>query len=289
MMKIGIRESYTCKDFEMDYFELIKRVGALGYDAVELNPNTVMKLTKDKRQDLKKLAADNNLLLTFSFGLSPETDVSSLDEGVRNNGVKHMKEILGIVHEMGGDTIGGCIYSYWPYNYQSGSHDRERLMDASVKSVKEIIKVAEDFGIDYAIEILNRFEQIIMNTAEEAVAYLKRIDSPRAKLNLDTFHMNIEEDSIEGALLTAKDYLVDLHVNENNRKFPGMGTMNWKSYIDVLKSYDYDKYIVLEPFMLAGGAVSECVYLWRDLTNNANETEIDAMAKRSLEYLRGLM
>ena len=189
----------------------------------------------------------------------------------------------------GADTICGCIYSYWPYNYTTGSHDREKLTDASVKSVKEIIKTAEDYGIDYAVEVLNRFEQIILNTAEEAVAFLKRVDSPRAKVNLDTFHMNIEEDTMEGALLTVKDYLVDLHVNENNRKFPGMGIMDWKRYIEVMKSFNYDKYIVLEPFMLAGGAVSECVYLWRDLTNNADEKGIDAMAKRSLEFLRGLM
>ena len=102
MMKIGIRESYTSKDFEMDYFELVKRVGAMGFDSVELNPGTVMKLPAAKRQDLKKLAADNNLLITCSFGLSPDKDVSSLDEAIRKEGVKYMKEVLGVVHELGG-------------------------------------------------------------------------------------------------------------------------------------------------------------------------------------------
>src|SRR5690554_6385852 len=103
---------------------------------------------------------------------------------------------------MGSDLVTGCIYSYWPYNYATGTRDREKLQEISVKSLKELTKVAEDLEIDYALEILNRFEQIVVNTAQEAVDFVKRIDSPRAKIALDTFHMNIEEDSISEALIT---------------------------------------------------------------------------------------
>ena len=149
--------------------------------------------------------------------------------------------------------------------------------------------MAEDLDIDYAIEPVNRFEQLLLNTGKEGVEYCKRVGSPKIKLNMDTFHMNIEEDSMEGCLLTTKDYIVNLHADENNRKFPGMGILPWKSMMDVLKSFNYDKYIVLEPFMLTGGGMAENVYLWRDLTNGATDEEIDMMAKRSLEFLRGLL
>ncbi len=289
MIKIGIHNSYASKDWDADYYSLINRVSDLGFDAMEAHPGTFMQMPKNKRKDLKKLAEDKGLEMTYCLGLPKEFDISSEDESVRKKGVQFCKDILGIVAEMEGKIFAGTNYAYWPYNYFTGTNDREKLRDISVKSMKEIIKVAEDNDIDYAFEVLNRFEQIIMNTAEEAVEYVKMIESPKAKINLDTFHMNIEEDTMDGAIFTAKDYLVDLHLGENNRKFPGTGRLPWGEIIGALKEINYDKYIILEPFVIYGGEIGKDVYLWRDLTNNASQDDMDAMAKASLDFLRDLI
>jgi D-psicose/D-tagatose/L-ribulose 3-epimerase len=47
---------------------------------------------------------------------------------------------------------------------------------------------------------VNRFEHFILNTAEEGVAFVERINSPSCRLHLDTFHMNIEEDNLRDRL-----------------------------------------------------------------------------------------
>ena len=36
----------------------------------------------------------------------------------------------------------------------------------------------------------------MMNTAAEAVDFVSKVDRPNVKVMLDTFHMNIEEDSM---------------------------------------------------------------------------------------------
>lgn len=285
-MKFGIHNAYANKDWYADYEMLIKKVSRLGFDVLESNPGTFLEMSKTKREDLKLLAQDCGLGFVFSFGLEEKYDLSSEDENTRINGIDYMKRILNVVHEMGSDTIAGCIYTYWPYNYATGTRNREKLADISIKSLRELMKVAEDLEIDYSLEVFNRFEQPILNTAKEAVEFIKRVDSTRAKLNLDTFHMNIEEDSISEALVTAKDYLVDIHIGERNRRFPGMGDFDWDSFMSTLKSINYDKYIVFEPFMITGGEVGENVYLWRDLTGNATTEQLDQMAKTSLKFLR---
>jgi D-psicose/D-tagatose/L-ribulose 3-epimerase len=72
--------------------------------------------------------------------------------------------------------------------------------------------------------VVNRFEQFLLNTAAEAVAYVNEVGSTNLKILLDTYHMNIEEDSIAGAITTAGSLLGHLHIGENNRKLLATAT-----------------------------------------------------------------
>ena len=69
--------------------------------------------------------------------------------------------------------------------------------------VREMGKVAQDCSVDYCLEVLNRFEGYLLNTAEVAVQYVREVDCTAVKVMLDTFHMNIEEDSIGDVIRTA--------------------------------------------------------------------------------------
>ncbi len=75
---------------------------------------------------------------------------------------------------------------------------------------------------------MNRFEQYLINTAAEGVAYIDEVGSPNLKLLLDVFHMNIEEDDMTQAIITAGDKLGHFHIGETNRRPPGQGRMPWK-------------------------------------------------------------
>ena len=64
--------------------------------------------------------------------------------------------------------------------------------------MREAIKTAEDCDVIFCVEVVNRFEQFMMNTAAEGIAFAQEVGSPNCKILLDTFHMNIEEESIGG-------------------------------------------------------------------------------------------
>lgn len=81
--------------------------------------------------------------------------------------------------------------------------------------------MAEEYDINYCLEIVNRYEQYLLNTAAEGVDFVRELDSPKIKLLLDCFHMNIEEDSFSEAIKTAGELLGHFHIGECNRKVPG--------------------------------------------------------------------
>jgi D-psicose/D-tagatose/L-ribulose 3-epimerase len=43
-----------------------------------------------------------------------------------------------------------------------------------VESVREAMKAAEDCGVLFCVEVVNRFEHYMLNTAEEGVAFAKQ-------------------------------------------------------------------------------------------------------------------
>ena len=87
--------------------------------------------------------------------------------------------------------------------------------------------MADDKGLDIAIEPLNRFESDLVNTAMDVKKLIKDINHPRAKICLDGFHMAIEEQNMLQAIITAGEDLIHVQVSENYRGTPGTGTTNW--------------------------------------------------------------
>lgn len=59
-----------------------------------------------RQRELKSMADDENLTLSYGIGLKNSYDVSSLDEKVRQRGLDFMKKMIDSVANMGGGMIG---------------------------------------------------------------------------------------------------------------------------------------------------------------------------------------
>ena len=106
---------------------------------------------------------------------------------------------------------------------------------------------------------------------------------------LDTFHMNIEEDSFGAAIRTAGPLLGHFHTGECNRKVPGRGRIPWKEVGEALRDIDYDGAVVMEPFVRMGGTVGESIKVWRDLSSGADEAGLDRDAAESVRFSRFML
>ena len=113
--------------------------------------------------------------------------------------------------------------------------------------------------------MLNRFEQFLINDSYEAVAYMEQVNHPACRILLDTFHMNIEEDSFGDAIRRVGTYLSAFHLGEANRKMPGTGRMPWAEIKTALDDIGFDGPMVMEPFVMPGGQVGRDIGVWRDM------------------------
>ena len=149
--------------------------------------------------------------------------------------------------------------------------------------MREAVKTAEDCGVIFCIEVVNRFEQFMMNTAAEGISFAERVGSPNCKLLLDTFHMNIEEDSLRGSLIEAGTWLGHFHLGEPNRRPPGRGRMPWPEIFGALREINYQGAVVMEPFLVPGGEVGRDISVFRDLLGTG---DLDDEASQSVQFVR---
>jgi D-psicose/D-tagatose/L-ribulose 3-epimerase len=121
----------------------------------------------------------------------------------------------------------------------------EEEWDWVVAGLKEVYALAEDRGVRLALEPLNRFETYFLNRADQAMALAEAV-GPNCGVCLDVFHMNIEEKDMLAAIRASSSRLVDVHVAENNRLAPGMGSVDWASFVKTLDEIGYDGALTME-------------------------------------------
>lgn len=288
MNKLGIFMNFWVKNWEADHAKYIKKAAKIGFDVFEFQAQALLNMSDEKLHDLKKLADEEGIELTYSLGLDPAYDVSSPDEKIRLGGVEYLKRIVEQIGKMDGTLLSGVSYAGWG----SPSYvmdDKRPLLENSLKSMREIIKAAENNNVTYCVEAVNRFEGCLINTAQEALDYAAQVGSKNIGILLDTYHMNIEENSIGDAIRLVGDKLTSFHTGENNRTAPGRGHLDWDEIFSALKDINYKNRIVCEPFVMQGGEVGRDIKVFRDLIANPTEEKIDAEAKYILDFERAML
>ncbi|MEG1491280.1 MAG: sugar phosphate isomerase/epimerase family protein [Oscillospiraceae bacterium] len=283
-MKYGTLYAYWTHEWSGDYIHYAKKVAELGFDILEISAGSLLEMSDRQINELRATAKDLGLIISSNIGPPKDKDVASKDPEVRKAGIKFLSDIMLAMDKLNSRSLVGVINTYWPSSFDD--MDKAGLWARGVESVRELTKLAENLGIDYCIETVNRFESSVLNTSEEAVRFCKDVDSPRAKVLLDTFHMNIEEDSLPDAIRHAGDYLGHLHVGEGNRKVPGQGHLPWAEIGQALRDINYDKGVVMEPFVHSGGKVGSDIKVWRELRPGATEVQLDAEIRTSLAFLK---
>lgn len=288
MNKLGIFMNFWEKNWDADHAKYIKKAAQIGYDVLEFQAQPLLEMSDDKLKSLKALADETGIELTYSLGLDRAYDVSSPDETIRLGGVDYLKRIVEQIGKMDGKLLSGVSYAGWGTPAYVLDNKRP-LLENSLKSMREIIKTAEDNDVTYCVEAVNRFEGCLINTAQEALDYIEEVNSKNIGVLLDTYHMNIEEASIGDAIRLVGNKLTSFHTGENNRTAPGRGHLDWDEIFSALKEIGYQNRIVCEPFVMQGGEVGRDIKVFRDLIPDPTEAKIDAEAKYILEFEKSML
>lgn len=286
-MKFGIYYSYWEKEWGGDALAYIPRIKKLGFDVLEVATADFAGKPDSYFTDMRNIAEENGVTLTGGYGPAKENNISTTDRTSLNRALKTYRKMFVQMERAGIKSIGGALYSYWPVDLNK---DFDKLADfeRSVAGMRMLADLASDYGVVLNMESLNRFEGYLINTCMECVDYVETVDRPNVKVMLDTFHMNIEEDSLTDAIRYAGGRLGHFHVGEANRKPPRPGRMPWKEIIVALNDIGYEGCVVMEPFVVPGGSVGRDIKVWRNLFTDVSDDYLDMEAAESLKYLKGI-
>jgi len=293
-MQHGIYYAYWEREWRGDYKAYVEKVSKLGFDILEIAAGPLPQYSEQDLRELRQCAEDNGVRLTVGYGPVPENNIASADSAVRAHALEFYKDLFQRMEKLGADLIGGAIYSCWPIDY-SKPVDKKGDWDRGVEGIAKLSKIGTDYGIKtIGMEVLNRFENHVLNTAKEGAAFVRSVrqlepSAGNVKVMLDTFHMNIEEQSIGNAIRTAGDLLGHFHTGECNRMVPGQGRIPWREIHDALRDIQYNGAVVMEPFVIPGGTVGKDIRVWRDIVEDTSEEALDRDVQEALRFQRYML
>ena len=282
-MKYGIQTWIWTTQFQEKHLPLFEKLQKIGYDGLEIH---LEKLEVLPINGIKKKMKETGLACTFSAGLNPQANVASPDPKIRNNGINFIKKAIDVANQLEGDVICGILYGAW--GEENPKMRRLEALEYSIESLKLVGDYAKDHGVVLALEPVNRFEGHLINTADEMVDFLNKVNHPNIRLHLDTFQMNFEENDLCEPFRKYSKYLYHVHLCENHRGVPGTGTMPWREIFKTLREINYDRWVVYEAwvtdvFLRELGEVPSKIAMWRRLI-----TDSDVAAEQAIRFFKNV-
>ncbi len=278
MMMIGCHGLVWAGDFDPPGFErAVTRSRATGFDILELPLLDPYGFDVDAAIET---LGRHPITITASLGQSRETDVTSEDlERVRAGEAK-LNRAVDVLAALGSRHLVGVLFGELR-KYSEPPTARARANGVAV--IRSVADRAAEHGITLGIEVVNRYESNMINTATQALRYIDEVDRPNVVVHLDTYHMNIEESDMYRPVALCGDRLGYVHVGESHRGYLGSGTVDFPGFFRALDSISYDGPIVFETFSTAvvNENLSRMLAVWRNLWDDS-----DDLAQHALGFIR---
>lgn len=278
-MQIGINLWVWGAPINTEHIERYVPLAAeMGFDAVEI---PLVDPTGFDRERTKALLEEHNLDVGVVAAMSEDRDLLHDDPDIRANGRAYIQECIEAAGALGARQLGGPLYAAVGRTWKMTPAERAEAVDQVVGELQPLSNTAAEHDVTLCVEPLNRFETSFLNTVEQGIEVVDRVDSDACQLLLDTFHMNIEEKSITGAIEAAGDRIGYFHACGNDRGAPGNDHIDWEAVGDALERANYDGLAIIESFTPEVESIAKAAAIWRPL-----EESQDALAADGLANLR---
>jgi D-psicose/D-tagatose/L-ribulose 3-epimerase len=258
----------------------IRTAAAIGYDIIEVPLFDPAATDLERTRDLLR---QHKLTPSVSLGLTAETDISSADVATSRAGVAQLHKVVDATAFIGGTIVAGVIGSAWQ-KYLGPATDAGYRN--AVSGLREVAQEARAKGVVLAIEVVNRFESNLLNTAAQGLRLVEAIGEDNVGVHLDTFHMHIEEADAAAAIRACGSALRYFHVNENHRGYLDAGSIDFTPIFRALVSARYAGAITFEAFSstTCTPAIAGNAAIWRSVFEDGED-----VASRALDFLKSGM
>jgi sugar phosphate isomerase/epimerase len=228
---------------DSSFFEFERALQCLkkhGFTGVELN------LDSDEQRVLSKIRHSINQqgiqLAAVGTGLiyaKNKLSFTDFDPAKRRKALAVVKGLLGFASGEHAIVVIGLVRGVPPGEIEAATKLlREGLVECD--------RAATEYGARIALEAINRYETPLLNTARDVVAVIEEERLAATGLLLDTFHMNIEEASMEETIRKYISRIAHFHIADSNRWPPGHGHLKVEDSLRLLEALGYDGWVSAE-------------------------------------------
>jgi sugar phosphate isomerase/epimerase len=267
-MKLSIVLSTHAAKFQAvaykgDFEQNVAKIASYGYDGVEPAVRDPSLVDHDSLiASVRKHGLTIPAIGTGQAWGEEHLSFTDPDPEVRQKAVGRIASHVPLAKKTGAVIIIGLVQGV----IQEGVREAQ-AREWMFSGFKTCVEIAAEQEVRIAFEPLNRYETPLLNTAKESLELIDRVGADNLGLLLDTFHMNIEEPSMEASIKACGDRIFHFHVADSNRWYPGAGHLDFRRILEALFSTGYSGFISGE-FMAVPDA--------------------DVAAQKANEHLRGL-
>jgi sugar phosphate isomerase/epimerase len=230
---------FQAATFKGDLETNLARIAGLGYDGVELAIRDPKLVDPD---ELDRLVRQHNLSVP-AIGTGQAWGEEGLsftdpDPAIRRAAIERIKSHVPVAVRFNAAIIVGLVRGI-----VKPGVDHAQAMDWLIAALRECSEAARPHGIRLALEPINRYETTLTNNVAQGLDLIERVGADNFGLLLDTFHMNIEEPSLEDSIRRASDRIFHFHVADSNRWYPGGGHLDFRSILTALFATGYTGFV----------------------------------------------
>ncbi|HEY65010.1 MAG TPA: sugar phosphate isomerase/epimerase [Caldilineae bacterium] len=225
--------------FKGDFEANVAKIAGWGYDGVELAIRDPKLVDADELERI----IDAHHLVVPAIGTGQAWGEEGLsftdpDSSVRLAAIQRVKDHVPLAARFDAVIIIGLLRGIVKPGVA-----HEQAMEWLIAALQECCAAAAPMKVRLALEPINRYETTLINNVDQGLELIERVGAENMGLLLDTFHMNIEEPSMEESIRCAGDRIFHFHVADSNRWYPGAGHLDFRSLLEALFETGYDGFI----------------------------------------------
>ena len=247
-MKLGTATSVLIRFSLEDAIEIIAEAGFDGIDIWGGRPHIYRSdFSEQQLEELRDRIRDLNLTVASfmpAFYRYPYS-LSSPNQSIRIDSIQYMCESMD-----NAVVLGAPILLVVPDHSLVGQKTEESFKWL-VDSVKEVADYALQYEIKLGLEVLHTDETDLINTTSDSMQIIEDLGYDNIGIVVDTGALNLSNEPISDVVSTAKDKLLQVHVNDNDgtkqqNLVPGDGTYDFLSMIQFLRDHNFDAFLSAE-------------------------------------------
>lgn len=250
--------------------EIFMYAAQTGYDAVEIAPFTLAKyvteISASQREEIRTTAHEHHIAISGIHWVLAHTEGLHLthpDQPVRERTSRYLTDLVDFCADVGGGFM--VVGSPRQRDILEGVTPAQALSWAA-EAFRIPVRRAQERGVTICFEPLAPSETNFINTAAEAIQFVKQLGNEHFKIILDVKAMCSEVKPIPQIISESWPHFAYFHANDRNLKGPGFGEVDFRPIAAALKKTGYDGFVSVEVFNFDDGP--------------------EAIASKSLEYLR---